>query len=160
MAAPAVGITIGEMIAIAAVTTAVSVAASVYAAQQSNQNASAQIQAQKRADDMRQKQLLLQRNMIEGQIEDKSAHELQVKERESAMASGRVRAAAAMSGLSVGSGSAGQMMTQIFTDEMMAKDAIEKGRYEAVRTSNLNYMSGSLQSAQAYQQQAQNLSMQ
>lgn len=141
-------------------TTAISAGVSVMAAQQTNKQIAAGMKTARDADIARQAEMKVQRNMIEGQIEDRSAHEARNKEREAAAASGRIRAAAAMGGTSVGSGSGSHLLTQIFMDETLAKDAIDKGRFEAQRTANQNYMSGQLQSSQAYQQQAQNLSMQ
>jgi hypothetical protein len=148
-----------EIPAIIAITAA-SAAASTASAVMMNQRIKQGIAMQAAANQDRQKQLTSQRNLIESQITDRAAAESRMKEREASAARGRLRAGAAMAGLSTGSGVGEQMMNQLFFDESFAKDMIERGRYESIRRANLDYQQQQLSSTQAYQSQAMNYSMQ
>lgn len=150
------GLEIPAMLAISAA----GAAASAYGAVQMNQRIKAGIAMQQQANVQRQEQLVSQRALIENQVTTRAAAEMRMKEMQAAMAKGRVRAGAAMSGLSTGSGVGQQLMSQLSFDEFFAKNAIDVGRYEAIRRANLDYQQQSLASSQAYQTQAMNYSMQ
>lgn len=134
-------------------------AASAYAATSINSQINDSIAAQAAANNERQAQIVNQRNLIEGQTSERAAHEARIKEREGAMAAGTVRAKAAMSGVSSDSGSASQALTQVYLDTSMAKDMVEKQRYQSVKYLNQQSVSQSQQSNYQYQSNADQLSM-